>query len=71
MQVSAGAPLVMLEAMKMEHAVVAPCAGVVSGLSVVTGGQVTQGQLLARVTPTTAVEPAAAAATTAAAAATN
>lgn len=50
-QVAAGAALVVLEAMKMEHTVCAPHAGVVAGLSVVTGAQVAQGQLLARVMP--------------------
>ena len=45
-QVAAGAPLALLEAMKMEHAVLAPCAGVVRDVGVSTGAQVVDGQAL-------------------------
>jgi len=49
--VTAGQPLVWLEAMKMEHAVNAPAAGVVTALPVTVGQQVTQGTPLAVVMP--------------------
>ncbi len=49
--VAAGQPLVWLEAMKMEHAVNAPAAGVVTALPVTVGQQVTQGTPLAVVMP--------------------
>ncbi|MEU4237711.1 biotin carboxylase N-terminal domain-containing protein [Actinoplanes sp. NPDC026619] len=45
--VTAGQPLVWLEAMKMEHAVRAPAAGTVTELPVKVGQQVTQGTPLA------------------------
>ncbi|GIM93175.1 acetyl/propionyl-CoA carboxylase subunit alpha [Paractinoplanes toevensis] len=45
--VTAGQPLVWLEAMKMEHAVRAPAAGTVTDLPVAVGRQVTQGTPLA------------------------
>ncbi len=45
--VEAGQVLLVLEAMKMEHPVVAPAAGTVSGLSVQPGDQVATGQVLA------------------------
>jgi biotin carboxyl carrier protein len=45
--VAAGQPLVWLEAMKMEHAVHAPAAGVVTALPVAVGPQVVQGTPLA------------------------
>ena len=48
--VTAGQPLVWLEAMKMEHAVRSPAAGTVTGLSVTVGQQVTQGTAIAVVT---------------------
>ncbi|MBB4086029.1 3-methylcrotonyl-CoA carboxylase alpha subunit [Sphingomonas carotinifaciens] len=48
-QVVRGQPLVTLEAMKMEHALVAPFDGVVAELDAVTGGQVAEGRLLARI----------------------
>jgi biotin carboxyl carrier protein len=48
-RVEAGQQLLVLEAMKMEHAVVAPKAGVVSGLAVAAGSQVEDGQVLLRV----------------------
>jgi 3-methylcrotonyl-CoA carboxylase alpha subunit len=44
-----GQKLVTLEAMKMEHSLVAPFEGVVAELSAVTGGQVSEGALLARI----------------------
>jgi acyl-CoA carboxylase subunit alpha len=49
--VEAGATLLVLEAMKMEHAVKAPEAGTVTTLAVVAGDQVDADQLLAVVTP--------------------
>ena len=45
--VSAGTVVVVLEAMKMEHAVRAPSAGVVSSLPVATGATVRAGEVLA------------------------
>ena len=59
--VEAGAPLVVLEAMKMEHTVAAPCAGVVSQLGAHAGAQVSDGELLAVVAPAAAAAEAAAA----------
>ncbi|MFL5726005.1 MAG: biotin carboxylase N-terminal domain-containing protein [Chloroflexota bacterium] len=47
--VAAGAPLVTLEAMKMEHVVVAPSAGRVAELSAAAGRQVARGDVLATV----------------------
>jgi biotin carboxyl carrier protein len=44
--VAKGAPLVILEAMKMEHEVVAPRAGVVSAVHVEPGQQVDAGAVL-------------------------
>jgi acetyl-CoA/propionyl-CoA carboxylase, biotin carboxylase, biotin carboxyl carrier protein len=49
--VDAGDPVVTLEAMKMEHAVVAPVDGVLGEIAVRPGDQVTRGQLLAVVEP--------------------
>ena len=49
--VAAGAPLVVLEAMKMEHTVRAPEAGTVRALHVAVGDQVDADRLLAVVTP--------------------
>jgi propionyl-CoA carboxylase alpha chain len=46
-QVHAGASIVVLEAMKMEHTVRAPVDGVVSVLAVAAGDQVESGQVLA------------------------
>jgi propionyl-CoA carboxylase alpha chain len=46
-QVSAGQPLLVLEAMKMQHPVVAGTAGVVRSLDVVVGTQVDAGAVLA------------------------
>ena len=45
--VEAGQPVLVLEAMKMQHTVAAPHAGVVSALSVSTGVQVAAGEVLA------------------------
>ncbi len=47
--VTAGQPLVWLEAMKMEHTIDAPVAGVLSQLDVTVGQQVDVGAVLARV----------------------
>jgi acetyl-CoA carboxylase biotin carboxylase subunit len=49
--VTSGQVLVVLEAMKMEHAVTAPEAGTVEALPVAPGDQVEAGQVLAVVTP--------------------
>lgn len=46
-RVQAGTPVVVLEAMKMEHTVRAPADGVVAAISVATGDQVESGQVLA------------------------
>jgi propionyl-CoA carboxylase alpha chain len=45
--VSAGQPVLVLEAMKMQHTVAAPYAGSVSEMSVRTGDQVAAGEVLA------------------------
>jgi biotin carboxyl carrier protein len=45
--VSAGTPIVVLEAMKMEHTVRAPADGVVTTILVTVGQQVDAGQVLA------------------------
>jgi propionyl-CoA carboxylase alpha chain len=51
--VAAAQPLVWLEAMKMEHTITAPTAGVLTALNVTAGDQVEVGAVLARVeTPT-------------------
>ena len=47
--VTAGQPLVWLEAMKMEHTITAPADGVLIQLSVAVGQQVDVGAVLARV----------------------
>ncbi|PNW82205.1 hypothetical protein CHLRE_06g278098v5 [Chlamydomonas reinhardtii] len=49
--VKAGAPLVALEAMKMEHRVVAPRAGVVESVLAAPGQQVAQGQVMVVMRP--------------------
>ncbi|MFC7378822.1 acetyl/propionyl/methylcrotonyl-CoA carboxylase subunit alpha [Brevundimonas sp. GCM10030266] len=49
--VAKGAPIVVLEAMKMEHALIAPFDGVVESVSVQVGDQVGDGVVLAVVTP--------------------
>ena len=48
-QVSKGQKLLTLEAMKMEHSLVAPFDGTVAELNAETGGQVSEGAVLARV----------------------
>jgi 3-methylcrotonyl-CoA carboxylase alpha subunit len=48
-QVTKGQKLLTLEAMKMEHSMVAPFDGVVAELNVAAGEQVTEGTLLVRV----------------------
>jgi acetyl-CoA/propionyl-CoA carboxylase biotin carboxyl carrier protein len=47
--VEAGAPVVVMEAMKMEHAVMSPIAGTVTRMAVAEGQQVQRGDLLAEV----------------------
>lgn len=47
--VTAGQPLVWLEAMKMEHTIAAPADGVIAELNVTVGQQVEVGAILARV----------------------
>ena len=46
--VAAGQPLVVVEAMKMEHQIVAPAAGTVAEVLVAVGDQVDTGQALLR-----------------------
>jgi len=48
-----GQTLLVLEAMKMEHALAAPFDGVVAELSAVAGGQVSEGVVLAKLEPQT------------------
>jgi acetyl/propionyl-CoA carboxylase alpha subunit len=48
-QVAAGQPLIWLEAMKMEHTIAAPSAGVLAELNVSAGQQVDVGAVLARI----------------------
>jgi acetyl-CoA carboxylase carboxyltransferase component len=50
-QVGAGTPLVVLEAMKMEHEVLAETDGVVRRVAVAVGDAVTEGQLLVTMEP--------------------
>jgi len=50
-QVAKGAPLVTLEAMKMEHAMTAPFDGTVAEVSVAVGDQVSEGAVLVRLEP--------------------
>jgi propionyl-CoA carboxylase alpha chain len=45
--VEAGAPMLVLEAMKMQHTVHAPAAGTVTQLDVKAGDQVSAGEVLA------------------------
>jgi propionyl-CoA carboxylase alpha chain len=51
-QVTAGQPLIWLEAMKMEHTIAAPSDGVLAELNVAAGQQVDVGAVLARVEDT-------------------
>jgi len=56
--VAAGDVLVVVSAMKMETAVTAPCAGVVTRLAaVVPGSQIVAGQVLAAIAPTAGAAP--------------
>ena len=50
-EVEEGTPLVVLEAMKMEHTVRAPCDGTVADLAALVGAQVADGAVLALVAP--------------------
>ena len=50
-RVSAGTPLLVVEAMKMEHTITAPVDGVLTELNVQAGQQVSLNQPLAVVTP--------------------
>lgn len=50
-EVAAGMPVIVLEAMKMEHEVVAEADGVVGKLAVAVGEEVQEGQLLATLSP--------------------
>ena len=56
-QVAAGQPLLWLEAMKMEHVISAPAAGIVAELPVAAGQQVEVGSVLAVVKPDEPDEP--------------
>jgi acetyl-CoA carboxylase carboxyltransferase component len=58
-RVGAGSALVVLEAMKMEHEVVAEVDGVVGALAVAVGDAVREGQLLLTLAPSPEAEPAA------------
>jgi len=58
-QVRAGAPVVVLEAMKMEHEVLADVDGIVRELAVAVGEAVREGQLLATLEPRAHAGPAA------------
>uniref|UniRef100_UPI0015775B90 biotin/lipoyl-containing protein n=1 Tax=Sphingomonas bacterium TaxID=1895847 RepID=UPI0015775B90 len=49
--VTRGQRLLVLEAMKMEQAIVAPFDGIVAELKAVVGAQVDEGSLLARIEP--------------------
>ena len=49
--VEPGELILVLEAMKMEHAVTAPAAGTISGLTVAPGDTVSGGDVLCRVHP--------------------
>ena len=53
-KVAKGQRLLTLEAMKMEHALTAPFDGTVSELNASAGAQVTEGQMLVKVEPTSA-----------------
>jgi acetyl-CoA/propionyl-CoA carboxylase biotin carboxyl carrier protein len=52
--VRAHQPIVIIEAMKMEHAVVAPIDGILTRLAVTVGGQVQRGDVLAEIDATPA-----------------
>jgi acetyl-CoA/propionyl-CoA carboxylase biotin carboxyl carrier protein len=55
-RVAAGTPLLVVEAMKMEHVLTAPVAGTVTELSVTAGQSVRLDERLALVIPATAGE---------------
>ncbi len=59
-EVKAGAPLMIMEAMKMEHTIAAPHAGVIDTLLYAVGDQVADGAPLLSLHPLTTIEPAAA-----------
>lgn len=48
-RVAKGQPLVILEAMKMEHTLAAPFRGTVAAISATEGNQVSEGVVLARI----------------------
>ncbi len=50
-RVAKGQPLVIVEAMKIEHTLRAPCGGVVSAVSAIEGHHVSEGVVLARINP--------------------
>ena len=52
-RVAKGAPLLTLEAMKMEHALTAPFDGIVDEVAVALGAQVTEGAVLVKLTAAT------------------
>jgi len=56
--VEAGQRLMVLEAMKMEHALTAPFAGKVAELAVAAGDQVSENATLVVIAPATAKQPA-------------
>jgi propionyl-CoA carboxylase alpha chain len=49
--VAAGQPMLAMEAMKMEHQVVAPLSGTVAEILVAVGQQLDTGQVLVRIDP--------------------
>ena len=49
--VEEGAPLAMMEAMKMEHTLTAPRAGVIASVSAAVGDQVDEGAVLIALEP--------------------
>lgn len=55
--VAAGAPVVIVEAMKMEHTVTAPIAGLVSHVDVAPGRSVSMDAVMATITPPDTSEP--------------
>ena len=57
-QVSKGAPIVVLEAMKMEHTIAAPAAGVVIAVNCAVGDRVAEGADLVDVEESNAEEAA-------------
>jgi len=50
-RVAKGQSLVTVEAMKIEHALRAPCGGIVSAVSAIEGHHVSEGVVLARINP--------------------